>query len=118
MAGSITVSGESEGDPGGSRVFGPFTIQATQPSGDTDEIYLGSGDNTINVPAGRIAALILTPVTTATLKIRSSLNSSDGGMPMNTNGEPFLYPFPSPAPTSLIINASVAQTAPLTIELI
>ncbi len=118
-AGTLTVQGMSASEPAGQRTFGPLTITGTQVIGETLEAPLASGDNTFAVPTAAVACLIIPPTNgTAVLKLRTSANSSDAGLPLNGGGAPTLYPFPASAPTSLIVNASVSQTPPLTIAFI
>lgn len=119
MAGTITVSGSSSGEPAGQRVFGPLTITGQTIVGETLEVALASGDNTFTVPAGAVAAVIIPPATnTVALKVRSSLNSGDVGLPINAGALPFTYPFPAVAPTTLIVNAASSVASALTIAFI
>lgn len=116
MAGTITITGLSASEPFGERVIGPMTVTGTQVIGVTRADALASGDNTFVVPTGAVAALIAAPTNgAATLKIRTNVNSTDAGLTINGTGAPFFYPFPLTAPTSLIINSSASQTAPLNI---
>lgn len=115
MAGTITVTGLSASEPAGERIFGPWSIQGTQAIGETLAVLLAEGDNTFAVPVGAVACVILGPVNgTSLLKVRTSANSADAGLPINGAGMPFVYPFSS-APGSLTIHSSAAQSTPLTI---
>jgi hypothetical protein len=119
MAGTIVVSGSSNSEPVGSRTFGPLSIAGSAVIGETIASALASGDNTFTVPAGAVAALIMPPVGgTAALKVRTSLNNTDGGLPINAGPLPLVYAFPAAAPTSLIINASALQATFLNIAFI
>lgn len=119
MGGTLTISGMSSSEPAGQRVFGPQTITGATTIGETLSVPLASGDNTFQVPQGSIAAYIIGPVNnTATLLIRTSLNSSDAGLPINSAGAPFVYAFPAAAPTSLIINSASAVSSFTTIVFI
>ena len=70
------------------------------------------GDNTISVPAGSLAVTIITPQNnTAVIKLRTSINPLDSGISLNPGGLPTVYPFPSTAPTSIILNSAVAVSA-------
>jgi hypothetical protein len=112
MAGTFTISGMSAGEPGGERAFGPITIQGAVVIGETLSLLLNSGDNIIPVPTGAVAVMILPPQNnTATLKLRTSLNSSDGGLQLNSGLMPFVYPFPSAPPTSLYLNSQSTLSA-------
>jgi hypothetical protein len=111
MAGTVTITGLSASEPAGERVLGPLSVYGSVVVGDTESLPLASGDNTIPIPSGAVGVVIVPPTTgTATLKYRTSLNASDGGLPINP-GAPFVHVFPATAPTSVIINASSGQSA-------
>lgn len=111
MAGTVTITGLSASEPAGQRILGPLSIQGSIVVGDTQSGALASGDNTIAIPSGAVGVVIVPPATgTATLKYRTSLNASDTGLSISPT-QPFVHVFPSPAPTSVIINASAPQTA-------
>lgn len=117
-AGEITITGASSSEPAGERVFGPFQIQGTQVIGETLSQPLAAGDNAFAIPAAATAALIIPPENdTGTLKIRTSANNADAGLPISAVN-PMVYPLPSPAPATLIITTSGALTAPLTVAFI
>lgn len=119
MAGSLTVTGLSTGENAGERVIGPLSVVGSTVIGESLCVPLASGDNTFAVPAGAVAALILPGSgTVATLKVRTNTNSADGGLVLSSSAVPFVYPFPSTAPTSLIINAASAVSSSLTIAFI
>ena len=112
MAGTFTVTGMSAGELGGERVFGPITISGKTLIGSTFYNVLTSGDNTIAVPAGAVAALIIPPTGNITaIKVRTSANSGDAGLPINEGALPFVLPFSNTAPTSLILNSASATSA-------
>jgi hypothetical protein len=119
MAGTLTVSGLSAGEPAGERILGPVTITGTAIIGETLDVPLSSGDNTFTIPPGSVACWIIPPPTgTVTLKVRTSANAADAGLPI-ASGMPFgPYCFPASVPTSLIVNAAAAQSSPLTIVFI
>lgn len=109
-AGTFTITGLSSSEPTGERVLGPVTIQGSQVIGETLAISLTSGDNTVAVPSGAVAAWLQAPINgSATLTVRTNLNSTDAGLPINATGFPFIYSFPASAPATLIINASAGQ---------
>lgn len=119
MAGTFTVSGMSAGEPAGQRSFGPITIQGTVVIGDTFSGPLVMGDNTLSVPIGSVAVMVITPQNnTATVKLRTNTNNADGGLALNPGGLPTVYPFPTTAPTSIILNAAVAVSAFTTVVFI
>lgn len=118
MAGSLTISGLSAGEPAGQRTFGPLTIQGSTIVGETLEVLLASGDNTFAIPTGSTAVLIVPPANgSATLKLRTSSNSGDTGLPISITF-PSVYSLPSTVPTSLIVNASGSETAALALSFI
>jgi hypothetical protein len=119
MAGTITVTGASSSEPTGQRVLGPSVIQGRQVIGETLAISLTAGDNTVTIPANAVAAWIQAPINgNATISVRTNLNSTDAGLPINETGSPFIYPFPSAAPASLIIKASSGEAAFLSVVFI
>ena len=110
MAGSLTISGTAAGLLGGQNVIGPQTMTGTAVVGTRTDLTLSSGDNTITVPAGAVAIYIVLPATnTVTLKIRTNLNSTDGGMQIGLTGF-VAFSFPS-GTTSVIINAASSAGA-------
>ena len=112
MAGTFTWAGMSAGEPAGERSFGPITIQGAVVIGESWAGPLVMGDNTIPVPTGAVAVTILPPANnTATLKLRTSLNSGDAGLPLYQGLWPTVYPFPTTPPTSIIINSASAVSA-------
>ena len=116
--GTFTISGLSASEPAGQRTFGPLTIVGSGVVGETLEVPLVNGDNTFAVPANAVAVLIIAPTNgAATLKLRTSANSGDAGLPINGVGLPMVFPFTT-APTSIIINSSAIQAAPLTLAFI
>lgn len=118
MPGTFTISGASVSEPAGQRIFGPLSIIGTTMIGETLELTLNSGDNTVVVPANAVACMILAPSSaTATIKLRTNANPGDAGLTLHGTGYPTVYPFPATIPTSLIINASVS-VGPLTIAFI
>ena len=105
MAGTMTIGGSAPGLLTGTKTIGPITDVGTAVVGTVTDVTLSSGDNTITVPSGATHVLIELPATnTVTLKVRSNLNSSDGGMPVGPTG---FVKLPLPAgTTSVIINAA------------
>jgi len=119
MAGSLTVTGTSTGEPAGSRTFGPITITNSQTVGESFSVALSSGDNAFAVPSGAVAALIIPPAgNSVVVKLRTNQNNSDTGLPIYPAALPTVYPFPTSAPTSLIVNAASATAAGFTVAFI
>ena len=112
MAGEVTIAGSDTGAPAGQRVLGPLTVQGGATVGETVAGSLTSGDNTFAVPVGAIGVVIIPPLTggTVTLKVRTSSNSGDAGLPISST-LPSVLVFPASAPTSVIVNSSGALAA-------
>jgi hypothetical protein len=110
MAGTLTVSGLAAGLATGEKVIGPVTDTGTAVVGQITDLTLASGDNTLAVPSGATHVLIVLPANNAvTIKVRSNLNSSDGGMPIGLTGW-VKVPLPS-GTTSVILNAASSAGA-------
>jgi hypothetical protein len=111
MSGTVTITGLSASEPAGQRILGPLSVQGYIVVGDTQATALAMGDNVIPVPAGAIGAVVIPPATgTATLTYRTNLNQADVGLSISP-AQPFVHVFPSPGPTTIILNASAAQSA-------
>jgi hypothetical protein len=106
MAGTFTIGGSSAGLLTGAKTVGPLTIVGAALVGQILDLTLASGDNTIAVPPGAIAVWIVPPLANAVaLKVRTSLNSGDAGLPISAS-DPFgPWCWRGLAPASLIINA-------------
>ncbi len=116
--GTLTIAGSSATEAAGERIFGPLTIVGKVVIGETLATPLVAGDNVFNVPAGAVACLLVPPANAAAvLRVRTSLNGADGGLPISS-ANPMVYPLPAPAPASLIVNSSAVQSAPLTVAFI
>lgn len=114
MAGTFTLTGASNGLPGGSVDFGPITTQGAALIGEVLPLSLVSGDNVIAVPLGAVTAVIVPPTgNTTPIAYRTSLNADDVGLPINsgTVASTFKHDFPATAPTSIILNAGSAISA-------
>src|SRR5437879_5940494 len=106
MAGTITITGSAGSLGSGSKTIGPVTITGSATIGEILDVSLASGDNTIAIPLGATAVVIVPPASNAVaLKLRSSLNSGDAGLPIHVTS-PTVYAFPGTPPTTLIINAA------------
>jgi len=89
--------------------MGPLTMVGTTVIGQITDVPLSAGDNTIPVPLGAVAVLIVLPTAgVSELKIRTNLNPSDGGLPIGTSGFDVFSLYPGT--TALIINAAGAVT--------
>lgn len=117
MPGSFTISGMSAGEPAGERIFGPITMVGKAVIGETIQTNLASGSNVFTVPPEAIAVMIVPPLgNEATIKIKTSANPSDGGLPVCESANPTVFPFPAAIPTTitLIAGAATSQAVALT----
>ncbi len=79
--GTMTVVGASAGLATGQKVIGPITTTGANPIGTILDETLSSGDNTYAVPTGATKVLInLGSAASATVKVRTNLNSGDAGL--------------------------------------
>jgi len=108
MAGTLTIAGLASGLPSGSKVVGPVTMTGTAVIGTITDAALIVGDTTITVPTGAVACLIVLATSTATIKVRSNLNSGDSGLPIAPSG--FMVVPIATGTTSLIINSTATAS--------
>ena len=111
MAGTLTVGGMSAGLGVGEKIIGPITSTGTVAIGAISDLALSSGDNSVAVPTGAVAALIVFPAgISATVKVRTSVDSGTGVQLGNLSNAPWtVIPLPTSA-TSVIINSSGSVT--------
>lgn len=119
MAGTLTVTGYSASEPGGQRILGPISNQGQVVVGESIVSPLNSGDNTFTIPSASLAytGFVLVPPTngSAQLTVRFSTNSGDAGMPVSSAlWSAFAFQAGS-VPTSVIVNSSAGQAAPITL---
>lgn len=112
MAGVFTLTGTTGTVGTGQSNLQPTTIAGTLAVGEVLSLALASGDNTITVPTGAVGITIVPPNGNAiVIKYRTSLNSGDGGLPVNTGAGFCTQQFPSTAPTTVILNAASSISA-------
>lgn len=109
MSGSLTIGGYAEG-PTGQIDVGPVTMTGSNVIGQVDSFELALGDNTVGVPHGAVAVVV---VFTAIyegpeVKLRTNLNPLEAGLPMT--GQGFAVIPLTTGTTSLILH-STATTA-------
>jgi hypothetical protein len=110
----VEIDGLSASEGAGQRVLGPIRVQSLLTVGESVTTALNAGDTTISIPTGATGiVLIPTSTGTANLKVRTSANAGDQGLPVSSQ-EPFVLIFASPAPTAIIINSNATQSALLT----
>lgn len=111
MPGQFTISGASPGEPEGARTFGPITLTGALAIGESLALTLASGDNTIAIPPGATICWLVPPLLNAVaLKLRTSANAGDAGLPISPNEAFGPFPFAVAAPTTLIVNAASLTT--------
>ena len=117
MAGSFTWSGLSAGEPAGERIFGPVTTVGKAVIGETIQTQLAIGANVFSVPPESAAVTIIPSLgNEAALKIKTSANPSDAGLPICESASPFMLPFPTSAtPSTITITASAATSQAVSI---
>lgn len=120
MSGTLTISGMSAGLPSGQQVIGPVTDTGTNTIGQTIDATLGTGDNTFAVASGAVRVAVFIPAGgyTATLKIRTNLNSGDGGLPVGPYAGTGWMSWPLPAGTTSVILNSTGSVANVEVKFI
>ena len=96
----------SSGLASGQKIIGPVTMTGNTLVGQITDATLQAGDNTFTVPHEAAAVLIVCPLVLSApeLKLRTNLNSTDGGLPVAGNGW-VAFPFYT-GTSSLIIRAA------------
>lgn len=78
-AASLTLIGNKTGLASGSEVIGPLVVSNTAaPVDAVSTLVLSSGNNTITVPTGAIAALLIPPIANAVALILKGVNGDTG----------------------------------------
>jgi hypothetical protein len=111
VPGSLTIAGMAAGLPSGAKTIGPVTLMGSATVGQVIDATLSAGDNTFALPAGYVftgvAIFLGTGGVTATVKVRTNLDSADGGLPIAPCSGPSFAAFPLPTGTTeIILNAS------------
>lgn len=113
MPGTLTVVGMSAGLASGAKTIGPVTMTGVATVGQVADATLAAGDNTFAVPPAGVAVAVFVGTTSATVKLRTSLDAGDAGVqiaPAAAAGVPWcVIPLPSGV-TSVILNASASVT--------
>ncbi len=111
--GTLTIMGSSSGLASGQKVIGPLTITGSNSVGSIIDANLASGDNTFAVPSFPPAAqatavlICLGNAPAVTVKVRTNLNTGDGGLEIAPYSGLGFAVFPLVAgTTSLILNSS------------
>ena len=92
----------------GEKLIGPVTTTGSNLIGQIDDATLVAGDNTFAVPSGAIkVAIFLNSAPSVTVKIRTNLNSTDGGLEIApVSGTPWFAMDLVTGVTSIILNSS------------
>ncbi len=115
--GNIIVIGNVTGGPAGARTFGPISIILSDAADVTTAVALSVGDNTIAVPAKATCAVLMPPNSAnpmpnppygGVLTLKGA--GPDVGTKMSVRTPTLLSWELTNAPTSLIVNATVAGT--------
>jgi hypothetical protein len=101
-SGSLSISGVIQGLPSGTKTFAA-SIAAPAAVGVTLDLTLSAGDNTVAIPTGATAVLIV-PGACATVPLVLKGASGDTGVALN-RGKPTLLAL-DPTATSFIINVA------------
>ena len=106
--GTMTLSGACAGLASGQVVIGPVTTTGANIVGEILIVTLSSGDNTFAVPTGSTKVSVVLPQgSSATVKVRTSANPSDGGIPISpVTAVPWYAQDLVSGMTSIILNAS------------
>lgn len=107
--GTMTVLGASAGLGTGQKVIGPITTTGSNAIGEILDVSLSSGDNTYTVPTGATKVVInLGQGVSATVKLRTNLNSGDTGLPIApySNVGWTAFDLTTSGVTSIILNSS------------
>jgi hypothetical protein len=95
------------GLPSGQKTIGPVTMIGSSTIGQVNDATLEPGDNTFNLPPGytftAVAVFLGTGGVSATVKIRTNLDSADGGLQVAPCGGPNFAAFPLPVGTTSVI---------------
>lgn len=115
--GTFTLMGSTSGLASGQSVTGPITITGNNTVGTIIDANLSSGDNTFTVPsfppAGQVTAVAIFLGTgpAVTVKLRTNLNSGDGGLEIAPYSGLGFQTFMLPSGTTeLILNSSGSLT--------
>lgn len=111
MAGTLTIAGMAAGLTSGQKTIGPVTMIGASTVGQMFDATLEPGDNTFNLPAGytftAVAIFLGTGGVAATVKVRTNLDATDGGLRVAPCSGPNFAAFPLPTgTTSVILNVS------------
>lgn len=102
--GQVDITGSVTDAPSGSKSIGPVTITSAAAVDHQLTVNLASGDNTITVPTGAKACIVIPPTGNTTVVIKLKGAAGDTGFTM-AKSMPACLSFDT-APASFVINAS------------
>lgn len=113
--GTLTLTGMAAGLPSGEQILGPATMTGVSVVSGLTGGTLSVGDNTFPTPPGStptaVAVFLGLGGSTATVKVRTNLNFSDGGLPVGPFSSIGWAAWPLPAGTTeVVLNASQTVT--------
>lgn len=108
MPGTLTITGMAAGlTSGGQKTIGPVTMTGSSVVGQVSDATLQEGDNTFALPSGytftAVAIFLGTGGVTATVKVRTNLDSADAGLQISPCSGPNFAVFPLPTGTASVI---------------
>ena len=110
MAGTFTITGLSAGLATGEKIIGPISATGNTTIGTIIDLSLSTGDNTITIPTGAVAVLVVFPQSmTQTVTVRTNLDTGGCHVAPQSAANFFVMPLPSTA-TSMILNSTGAVT--------
>lgn len=112
LALTVTISGDGMVSADVYTPPGLPLINATAPGGPASPITLASGDNTINVPAGAMGFCYVPPSGSVVAKQLRSGAGVTG--PSASASLPLVWIYPSPAPSTMVINAASGESGWIT----
>ena len=107
--GTLTLIGTEAGLPEGAVNLGPLSLTTAAPVGEVLEPTLALGDNTIPIPPGATAVLVILPTgNLVAVKLKGA--AGDAGIALNKAAW-FVFA-PDPAQASFVLNAAAAISLP------
>lgn len=105
MSGTFTIGGLAAGLSSGQKIIGPLTITGNEALGQVTDILLAMGSNTVPVPTGAYAVLIVPPTNyTGTLIYKTVVG--DTGSYISPSNPTVIAFDPNNTPTNLYLVAS------------
>jgi len=103
-SGTLTVAAGIIGTPLGQEISGPLSVTNSASVGQITQVVLQSGANTVAVPAGSLAVVIVMP-SGNTNSVTLKGVTGDTGIPLSTAGLAGAFVFPAAPPTSIVLTS-------------